>query len=316
MRQNLWIVGAGPMGRAYASALKYLGRSFTVVGRGAESAQSFETEIGINVVRGGIQTALRQHRTPEMAILAVQISSSVETALKLMEAGVPKLLLEKPAALSLHDIDSLERTANKHGAEVWVAYNRRFYASVAHAGSLIEADGGLLSTNFDFTEFAYVPQEFDKSDLSRRRWLVANSSHVIDLVFFLSGKPVDLHCHRNGSLDWHPNSSRFAGSGTTERGVLFSYLADWDSPGRWGIELRTSERKLLLQPLEQLKEMRRGSLDFVPVQIEDTFDLRAKPGLISMTKAFIDGQTDDLCSLTDQAKALRWYHRMAGYEDS
>lgn len=314
MSHSLWIVGAGPMGRAYGLALNHLGSSFTVVGRGADSANSFEEELGVPVVMGGVHRALRTYGTPEMAILAVQLSNSVDAALELMHAGVPKLLLEKPAALTVQDIDSLEKTANRLGAEVWVAYNRRFYSSVAHARSLIEADGGLLSSYFDFTEFAYIPGDLDKKNMARRRWVISNSSHVIDLVFFLSGKPVDLSCFHQGSLDWHPSSSRFSGSGTTEKGVLFSYLADWNSPGRWGIVLRTAERNLLLQPLEELKEMRRNSLQFLPVNIDDTLDLLAKPGLISMTRAFLDGRTEDLCSLADQASAMRLYQQIAGYK--
>lgn len=314
MSQNLWIVGAGPMGRAYGLALNHLGSSFTVVGRGADSAKSLEKELGVPVATGGVHRALRKYHTPEMAILAVQLSNSVNAALELMHAGVPKILLEKPAALTVQDIDSLENTANRLGAEVWVAYNRRFYSSVAHARSLIKADGGLLSVHFDFTEFAFVPGDLDKENMARRRWLISNSSHVIDLVFFLSGKPSDLSCFHQGSLDWHPSSSRFAGSGITEKGVLFSYLSDWNSPGRWGIEFRTSERKLLLQPLEQLKEMKRDSFQFVPIDIDATLDIRAKPGLISMTKAFIDGRTDDLCTLSDQAITMPLYHQMAGYK--
>ena len=43
---------------------------------------------------------------------------------------------------------------------------------------------------------------------------------------------------KNG-LDWHSSSSQFCGSGITDKGALFSYSADWESPGRWGIEIKT-----------------------------------------------------------------------------
>lgn len=315
MSQNLWVVGSGLMGRAYAVALTHLGNSFTMIGRGEMSANSCETELGIPVVKGGVGLALSQMDAPEAAILAVQESFSVEAAMQLMQAGVRRLLLEKPAALTVPDIDRLLRCAEDSGAEVWVAYNRRFYSSVTHARQLIEADGGLLSAHFDFTEFAHVVRDLQTDDRTKRRWLIANSSHVIDLAFFISGVPNELHNYHAGALDWHPSSSRFSGSGATRNGVIFSYLADWASPGRWGVELRTADRKLLLQPLEQLKEMKRGSFEYVPVEIDDSLDRVAKPGLIAMTKAFIAGDTEDLCSLENQGEAMRLYNQIAGYSD-
>lgn len=315
MSQSLWVVGAGFMGQAYAVALSYIGSNFTIIGRGEASAHSFETERGIPVVRGGLSKALGEFATPNAAILAVQESFAVEEAIKLMEAGVPRLLLEKPAALTVPDIERLVQCADDTGTMVWVAYNRRFYSSVYHARRLIETDGGLLSANFDFTEFTHVGRDHETDDVTKRHWLIANSSHVIDLAFFLAGEPIELHCHHSGGLDWHPSSSRFAGSGVTSTGVIFSYLADWAAPGRWGIELRTAERKLLLQPLEQLKEMKRGSFDYVPVEIDDDLDIAAKPGLAAMARAFLTGQTNDLCSLREQVKAIRFYSQMAGYVD-
>ncbi len=53
----------------------------------------------------------------------------------------------------------------------------------------IAEDGGALSINFDFTEWSHKIKYLKNSGLAKRRWLVANSSHVIDLAFHLGGKP-------------------------------------------------------------------------------------------------------------------------------
>lgn len=315
MRASLWVVGSGFMGRAYVRALQHLGQPFLVIGRGDKSARELEQEYGISVIKGGVQAALQRLGPPNEAIVGVQETDAASVARNLMTAGTRRLLIEKPGALSLSDLDELVDTSRSTGCQVWVAYNRRFYASVAHARRLIAADGGLLSLTFDFTEFSHVVRELQTDERTKQRWLIANSSHVIDLAFFFAGLPSTSHYIHVGQQDWHTASSAFAGSGITSQGVPFSYLADWSAPGRWAVELRTARRKLLFQPLEELKEMPRGSFVYSPVDIDDTEDQLAKPGLIAMTRAFLLGETGDLCALDHQREAMRHYCAMAGYED-
>jgi hypothetical protein len=303
------------MGRAYAQVLKILDEPFRVIGRGETSADTFETEVGVNVVRGGVRKALGDLGPPKTAIVCVQETEAIETTTELLSSGVKKLLVEKPGALSLIEIKSLLELSKSSGAKIWVAYNRRFYSSVIHARQQIAQDGGLLSMHFDFTEFSAVVESLDTDRRTKERWLIANSSHVIDLAFFLAGMPEKGHYLHAGGLEWHPVSSRFSGSGISQHGAVFSYLSDWSSPGRWGIELRTAERKMLLQPLEELKEMTRGTLVYSPVEIVSEDDQRAKPGLIKMTQSFLSGDTADLCTLEHQAEAMELFYKISGYAD-
>ena len=39
------------------------------------------------------------------------------------------------------------------------------------------------------------------------------------------------------------DKTNFVGAGETEKGVLFSYISNWESAGRWGIELLTKKRR-------------------------------------------------------------------------
>lgn len=313
MIQHLWLIGAGLMGRAYARTLSILHQPFSVIGRGEFSAANFEQETGVSVIRGSVDEALERFGAPSSAIVAVQEVEAYRVASRLIEEGTGSLLLEKPAGLSTVEVEDLLKRSLISGSKVWVAYNRRFYASVHHARRAIETDGGLVSVSFDFTEFSTVVRGLDTHEETKRRWLIANSSHVIDLVFHLAGVPVEFDYRHSGHLDWHPAGSRFAGSGVTDRGVLFSYLSDWEAPGRWGVELRTTERKLMLRPLESLLEMVRGSLEYSPVAIDDGEDQVAKPGLLSMTRAFLAGNSPVLCSLEAHAGAMHHYSLMAGY---
>ena len=170
-------------------------------------------------------------------------------------------MIEKPGAFNLKDVKFLEKLSNKKKSKIFIAYNRRFYQSVIKAKKIIEKDGGILSLSFDFTEWSNKIKKLNHIGKKiKNRWVIANSSHVIDLAFYLCGKPKKWSAWQKGSLDWHTSSSRFSGSGITDKGIIFSYLSDWQAPGRWGLELMTSKHRILLRPMEQLQLIELGNI--------------------------------------------------------
>jgi hypothetical protein len=144
---------------------------------------------------------------------------------------------------------------------------------------------------------------------------MGNSSHVIDLAFHLCGKPKDWKCWHKGKgvIDWHPTSARFCGSGITDRGVMFSYLSDWQAPGRWGLELMTAKRRFILRPMEKLQVVKLGSVLIQFIEPENKIDYNFKPGLFNQTKKFLEGDNYLMCPLSEQVKDMKVYNMMAGY---
>lgn len=308
----LWLIGAGPMAQDYAKVLAALESSFVVIGRSEPSAFAFEEITGQAVYRGGLEGALENKEAPEVAIVAVGVEQLARITEALIKAGTQRILIEKPGGLNLAEIRSLERCAGAHGAVVMVAYNRRFYASVEKLREYIDEDGGVLSAQFDFTERSHLIAQLEKLPIIKERWVLGNSSHVIDLVFHLIGMPVDWRCWHSGMLDWHPASARFAGAGKTDMGVMFSYLADWQAPGRWGIDVMTSKRRLTLRPMEQLQVTTIGGAAEA-VQASNRLDIDYKPGLYRQTAAFLQGEDSLLCKISEQARNVQLYSQMAGY---
>ena len=180
---------------------------------------------------------------------------------------------------------------------------------------MIEEDGGATSCMFEITEDSKNIAELDLPDAVRESWFLANTSHVIDLVFNLCGEPIELSTQTAGSLPWHPRSARFVGSGLTEHGVVFSFHGDWESPGRWGVEVCTRQRRLVLRPLEQLRMAVRGSEAIEEVDIDNQLDREFKPGLHGLTRAFIKGEDRLLCHIREQVERCGIYDKIAGYED-
>ena len=308
-----WLIGAGPMARDYAKVLLALEQSFVVIGRNESSALVFEENTGCPVTRGGLASALHNDEAPELAIVAVGVEQLASATEELIKAGTKRILLEKPGGLNLAEIDSLNQWAVEYGAEVLIAYNRRFYESVEQTRRYIDEDGGVLSAQFEFTERSHVIAPLQKAAGVKDHWVLGNSSHVIDLAFHLIGMPADWRCWYAGSIDWHSASARFAGAGVTERGVVFSYLADWQAPGRWGIEVMTRKRRLILRPMEQLQLTNIGSVAVAPVEATNTLDTDFKPGLYQQTKAFLAGDDALFCTLSEQVRNVRIYSQMAGY---
>lgn len=310
---SLWLIGAGPHAREYAKVLSSLGKDFEVIGRGHASAKAFEFAAGRVARIGGIERALADMSAPAQAIVSVSFEQLANTAIALIEAGTRRILLEKPGGLTVDELKRVAAAAALRQATVWVAYNRRFYASTREARRLIAEDGGAVSCNFEFTEWAHTiaPASFPVE--VKASWLIANSSHVIDLAFHLCGFPAQWKGWHAGGLEWHPAASRFCGAGITDQGVLFSYHADWDAPGRWALEVLTRKRRLIFKPMEQLQVTPLASVTTEAVSINDALDTSFKPGLYEETQAFLLGDSQYFCSIDDQVRHGALYSEMAGY---
>ena len=136
---------------------------------------------------------------------------------------------------------------------------------------------------------------------------------MADLAFHLCGLPKDWNCWTAGTLDWHKASARFAGAGVTDQGVIFSYLSDWEAPGRWGIEIMTRKKRLIFRPMEKLHLIPLGSITIEPVKIEDKLDREFKPGLFRQTKAFLQKDSSHFCTIEEQVRNAVIYEKIAGY---
>ena len=269
------------MAQAYADVLQAQGVPFRVIGRGRASAEAFQQATGLPVLEGGLKVALATLPPPDQAILAVGVEQLAPMAQLLLAAGCKHLLLEKPGALTMTELQAVHSDAQAKRAQVWIAYNRRFYASVQRLRQLVAADGGITSAVFEFTEWSHRLRDLHKAPGVKEHWLLANSTHVIDLVFHIIGLPAEGQWQgwHGGSLIWHPAAARFHGAGVSERGIPFSYQADWEAPGRWSVELLTRQNRFFLRPMEALQAIPLGSVDPQPIDLDDTLDRQFKPGL-------------------------------------
>ena len=312
MEKN-WIIGAGTIGIEYTKVMTALNREFITIGRGHEKAEKYRESTGHDVIEGGLEKFLRTNPpVAEKAIVAVNVQSLASTTIALMKYGVKHIFCEKPGFNEPSELEKVEKVAKETGAKVYYAYNRRFFAATLAAEKVIEDDGGLLSFNFEFTEWGHVIATHNFSKETLDNWFYANSTHVVDLAFFLGGNPIEMNCFAKDSISWH-KPSNFAGSGITTKGVLFSYNANWNAPGRWAVELLTAKHRIYLKPMEQLQLQDKGSVKVYTVEIDDHLDKEFKPGFYLETKAFLEGKTERLCTFQRQVEHVKKvYNKILG----
>jgi predicted dehydrogenase len=196
------LVGSGQMAYEYWKVLDALGCHVTVAGRGLDSAKLFHEKTGTMPLLKPLGEIINSE-TINFAIVATSVENLAPVCIDLLQLQVKNILLEKPGALYKKDLDCIYSLSNQFHANVLIAYNRRFYESVLQAKEIIRDDGGILSAHFDFTEWSHQIIDLPISHEVKQRWFLANSSHIVDLVWHLIGSPKELVSNVSGSLPWH-----------------------------------------------------------------------------------------------------------------
>ena len=310
----IWIIGSGNMASHYAKVLTHKKLEFQVIGRSKKSCNKFSKENNISVISGGIEKFLsKKQQLPDYAIVCVNINSLYKVTMKLMRKGIKKILCEKPGSLNINDLKKLNQKSIKENIAIFIAYNRRFYSSVSKLRKILKSDKGLNSVHFDFTEKSNKIKKLKHPKNVKSKWVIANSAHVIDTVFFLSGMPSKFFSYNEGGLSWHKNSSIFLGSGITKKNVYFTYNSNWNIVGNWKIEFMTKKNRLLLEPMEDLKIIKDNSKHSLLEDEKINYDKIFKPGIYKMVSKFHRSDYQDFCSLSEQIELVKICNKIAGY---
>src|SRR5437764_723566 len=96
-KNEIWLIGAGPMGVDYAKVLKELDQNFITITRGKKKALEFKQATGLDPVVSGVEDHIKEHNyIPKFVINAVGIDKLAEVTETLLKAGIKNILLEKP----------------------------------------------------------------------------------------------------------------------------------------------------------------------------------------------------------------------------
>ena len=312
--KSVLIIGAGYIANEYALSLSSMGiKNVIILSKSEKTSLALSDTYGFKSYFGGYEKILPTLPKMDLVIIATPVLTLLPAAKCALENGQTNILIEKPGSLYFTELESL---SNKYpNSHVRIAYNRLQYPNFHLLKQLCSDDGGITSCTFTFTEW------LDRIDLTKypssilERWGIANSNHVISMAFELIGLPKILTPHQFGSLDWHKSGSIFVGSGISEKNIPFSYHADWNSAGRWGIEIMTNENSYRLIPLEELYVCKKNSTQWkkVPFQVKYP-DI--KQGFVEQISLMLEkdsSSNDDLVSLEKSVKFNKITEKIFGY---
>ncbi len=303
--KKVLLVGTGNMGKEYAKVLNALKVPYDVIGRSEEKVEDFQQVTGHPAYAGGIKNYLANcNEKYTEAIVAVQDYLECECVETLLNFDIKRILAEKPLGLDVESLEKVQKLAEEKGAVVYVAYNRRFYASTLEAEKMIKEDGGVSSFHFEFTELQCESVE------RAQAWLISNSAHVMDLAFFLGGNPVEMTSYAN-KVEGERELIAFVGCGRSENAALFSYCANYRAPGRWGVEILTPKRRLIFKPMEKLQIQKIGMFEIQEENIDNKLDILYKPGLYRQTEVFLSISGDKrLKTVKEQLESIKLYYQI------
>ncbi len=265
--KSVLIIGSGFMAKQYCYALTKMDvKDVTIISKSKEKVIALAKEFGFKAIFGGYENHLVNTLPKDLLIITTPINLLLSSAIKAIEYGQKNILIEKPGSLNHHELQKIEK---KYKARIRIAYNRLVYPNYYKLKKIVEDEGGITSCKYTLTE-RVDSIKFDK-DIKEvyQKWGIANSLHVISMVHELIGMPKEFEAKQYGRLDWHTSGSIFVGNGITEKDIPFSYHGDWESAGRWGIEIMTRKAAYRLIPLEKLFRCKRGSFEWEEV----TFDI-------------------------------------------
>lgn len=268
--KKILIIGGGEIAKQYAlSLLKFNISEVTIIAKSGNNIFNFCQENNLTLLKEGFEKHIPNLKKMDLVIIATPISLLIKAAKLCLNHGQDNILIEKPG--SLYSSELLSFLQEYPTQRIRIAYNRLVYPNLHKLKKLVKSEGGITSCRFTFTEWLdRIDFNKDESDVYQR-WGISNSLHVISMAFDIIGLPKKITSIQFGKIDWHNSGSIFTGCGISENNIPFTYHADWDSGGRWGIEVFTKENSYLLVPLEKLYVCPKFTGDISPVEFKIAF---------------------------------------------
>lgn len=305
------LVGCGKIAHFHMQVLRHLGVEIvSVCGReNSENAKLFAEQYAIPRVYSSWKELLLNDK-PDAFWVVSDWKEAHEMLVPFIKKGIP-CFFEKPVALTSKKIKEAISAKNKYKTKVLVGYNRRFYEFTDEAKNFINTHK-VLAAQINIPEVIekYVQQkDFEKI---KNLWIY-NSSHVLDLLYYLIGDiKIRLLCKKNDEDIGLPVSFN---------GMLYSskhdfpihMAANWGTPGNFEITFYAKGYALKISPLEimrlysgmQVNDPKPGCSVriFNPILVKEVcVDAKYKPGFLRQAQNFIDtcvsGKYDNICGAT------------------
>lgn len=189
MQPVIGVIGAGNF--ATRTLLPILKKSQVhlkgIASSGASSALAGR-KFGFEFATSDVDTIIEDPQIDAVCVLT-RHNSHAPLAVKALEAG-KHVFVEKPLALSISELDQIERAARKSGKSVMVGFNRRFAPHAEEVQRGLKGRAGPVSI-VATVNAGFIPADHWTQDLEVGGGrIVGEACHWIDLARFLVGAPI------------------------------------------------------------------------------------------------------------------------------
>lgn len=299
------MIGAGNMAREHLKAFAHLGGA-TLVGihsRTSSRAEEVAADYLGMVVCDSVEE-LYQRTRADLVIVTVGELSMAAVAAEAFRFPW-KVLLEKPAGYDLADAKRIVDAAGQRKGEIFVALNRRAYASTRNAMTALAAcDAPRFIKVLDQQDQVAAREIYGEPPEVVQNYMFANSIHLIDYFrVFGRGEITDV----TPVVPWIPERpGMVVASIRFSSGDIGLYEGCWDGPGPWMVTVTHRELRAEMRPLEQLTLQRRGERKLIPVD-GDPLDTALKAGFgwqAQQALAAVRGEAHCLPTLDDSWQSM------------
>lgn len=304
-------VGAGAMAREHVRAFADVpGVELAGIhSRTRSRAERLADDLSIAAVFDSV-AELYDGTHADVVVVTVPVGSMKDVAIECL-AHPWTVLLEKPPGLSPTEAEEIAAAAAGRERAALIALNRRFLSSTRAVLDDIARDDAPRYIRVQDAQSLEEARALGYSEDVVRRWMYANSIHLVDYLSLLGRGAVE---SVEVALPWKPDARVVLATVRFASGDAGVYEGIWNGPGPWAVTLVTQAKRWELRPLEQAALQRRGAraLETVPLHEWDT---RFKPGLRLMAEhvvAAMRGEPSDIPTVGDSLKTMRLIEAIFG----
>lgn len=305
------VVGAGYMAKEHLRAFAEV-PGVALVGiasRTRSRADALSREHGVARVYDTVRELMSKSR-PDLTVVTTPELATREVC-EAIFGWDTTLLVEKPFGYNLAEAEHLTALADHAGRRVYVALNRRHYASTrALRASLDGVSGERLISVVD-QEDAVAALRAGQPPAVVQNWMFANAIHLIDYFSFLGRGTVT---EVTPVLRWRKeNPGPVVGHVAFSSGDRGLYQAVWNAPGPWMVSVSTPSVRWELRPLERAHYQTAGERQTQSVE-PDPIDSTFKPGLhrqaVLAVQAALGESVSELPTAQDALLSMRLAHAL------
>jgi predicted dehydrogenase len=298
------IIGSGYMAREYCKVIQDHPKFLLthIYSRSKSRSDFLSNDYGISTKVTSVE---EMSLNPDIDLIVIAVSeSSIREVVTQAVGSRGVLLVEKPFGLDFEEAKELTDLTSTNKMKVFVALNRRFYASTTRLRSELELHRGpgyfILQDQHDVV--AARQAGFD--DLTLNNWMFANAIHTVDLINYLGRGSVTLESVCTVSLGESSFVVR-AGLAFTS-GDYCDYISIWNSPGHWTLNAHKEDTRWVMRPLENIERQRGSSRQTEPLLSSKDID-DYKPGLwnlLSELSKFWEGTQPNIPTPIDSLRSM------------